>query len=158
MKIKDSGERRVFPSGAVRDINADDKGRCDLMPLDVVAKVMNDKILDSIYEFQASGDYGYLVVALIHFKSERYGDWETFFLEEAKHYGDGCKKYGEDNWKKGINVKSYIDSAVRHYLKWRRGDTDEPHDRAFGWNLLSACWTCEHLPELNDYAKKEAKK
>lgn len=37
MTIKDSGERREFETGAVRDI-AEGKGRCDLMPLDIVAE------------------------------------------------------------------------------------------------------------------------
>lgn len=35
MKLKDSGERREFGTGAVRDIQ-EGKGRCDLMPLDVI--------------------------------------------------------------------------------------------------------------------------
>lgn len=30
-ELKDSGERRVFQSGAVRDIE-EGKGRCDLLP------------------------------------------------------------------------------------------------------------------------------
>ena len=34
--IKDSGERTKFDSGAVRDMHGG-KGRCDLLPLDVVA-------------------------------------------------------------------------------------------------------------------------
>jgi hypothetical protein len=25
-------------------------------------------------------------------------------------------------------------------LKWRRGDKDEPHDRAFVWNLMCCIW------------------
>lgn len=33
--IKDSGERREFQTGAVRDIQ-EGKGRCDLMPLDCI--------------------------------------------------------------------------------------------------------------------------
>ena len=37
--IIDSGERRKFESGAVRDI-AEGKGRCDLLPLDVVARFL----------------------------------------------------------------------------------------------------------------------
>ena len=36
MAIKDSGERKEFSTGAVRDIQ-EGKGRCDLLPLDVVA-------------------------------------------------------------------------------------------------------------------------
>ena len=46
--IKDSGNRRAFESGAVRDIQ-EGKGRCDLMPLRVAAMVMQgDAILDYI--------------------------------------------------------------------------------------------------------------
>lgn len=41
MPIMDSGERRRFSTGAVRDI-ADGKGRCDLLPLDVVGAITND--------------------------------------------------------------------------------------------------------------------
>ena len=36
-EIKDSGNRTVFSTGSVRDIQ-EDKGRCDLLPLGVVAK------------------------------------------------------------------------------------------------------------------------
>jgi hypothetical protein len=31
-----------------------------------------------------------------------------------------------------------------------RGDEDEPHDRAFVWNLVGAIWTMENKPEFND--------
>lgn len=157
-EILDSGTRRKFETGAVRDIT-EDKGRCDLMPLDVVAGILQDTILRKIHHFQTDGDCNNLRFVLGYFCGKCYGgNNETMLLEVAKHYADGCKKYGEDNWKKGIPVKSYIDSAVRHYLKWRRGDRDEPHERAFCWNLLSAIWTCEHIPKLNDYAKKGGRK
>ena len=39
MEIKDSGERREFKTGAVRDIG-EGKGRCDLLPLDILAPIM----------------------------------------------------------------------------------------------------------------------
>lgn len=29
---------------------------------------------------------------------------------------------------------------------------DEPHDRAFCWNIMCAIWTCKHKPELNEYS------
>ena len=53
---------------------------------------------------------------------------------------DGAKKYGEYNWQKGIPESSYMDSAVRHYLKFRAGMDDERHDRAFVWNILCLMW------------------
>ncbi|MBQ2469084.1 MAG: hypothetical protein II503_05300, partial [Clostridia bacterium] len=71
-------------------------------------------------------------------------------LEVAIHFEEGCKKYGERNWQKGIPLHSFIDSAIRHYLKFQRGDDDERHDRAFLWNILCAMWTVQNKPELDD--------
>jgi hypothetical protein len=71
-------------------------------------------------------------------------------LELAVHFEDGCQKYGERNWEKGMPVKRYLDSGIRHYLKWLRGDEDEPHDRAFVWNMVCAIWTLKHKGENND--------
>ena len=87
-------------------------------------------------------------------------DWNysTWLLEVSKHYEEGAKKYAERNWEKGISLHCYIDSGVRHYLKWLRGDKDEPHDRAFVWNMLGALWTQENKPELIDLPFKEIQK
>ena len=150
--IKDSGERREFETGAVRDIQ-EGKGRCDLLPLDVLAEFHDDKVLAHIAEFQRSNMNVSLRNALCTavFDKHMFNDWSTTFLEVAKHFEEGAKKYGEYNWQKGIPTHCYIDSAVRHYLKYLRGDTDEPHDRAFVWNILCCIWTCKHKPELNDY-------
>ena len=152
--IKDSGERREFSTGAVRDIQ-EGKGRCDLLPLDVVAR-FRGTILTDISEYQETGDTKHLENALQRFIDKHLNkDNSTAFLEVSKHFEEGAKKYGDYNWQKGIPTHCYIDSAVRHYLKYLRGDTDEPHDRAFVWNILCCIWTCIHKPELNDYAKKE---
>lgn len=155
--IKDSGERRQFDTGAVRDIQ-EGKGRCDLMPLDVIAEclyktaeepVVSD-LLRELHLFTETGNKEHLYKVLT--KDKPYDRWSTMFLEVAIHFEEGAEKYGENNWKKGLPIKCYINSAVRHFLKWFRGDTDEPHDRAFCWNIICAIWTCEHKPELNDYA------
>lgn len=151
-KILDSGNRREFETGAVRDIQ-EGKGRCDLMPLFIVGDYLEDAVINFVANFQDTGDTDYLHYAIQTFSDERYPERYTIFLEVAKHFEEGAKKYGEHNWQKGIPVRCYIDSAVRHYLKHKRGDKDEPHDRAFVWNLLCAIWTCENKPELNDYAK-----
>ena len=152
--ILDSGNRREFESGAVRDIQ-EGKGRCDLMPLDVVANVIGSPILSYISMFQESCDVNYLYKALWYYSEEYSNNYESMMLEVSKHYEDGCKKYGENNWRKGIPVHCYIDSAVRHYLKFKRGDTDERHDRAFMWNILGAIWTTIHKPELCGYPVDE---
>lgn len=160
--IKDSGERREFSTGAVRDIQ-EGKGRCDLLPLDVLSFIYADRtdhigagsVLHNISKFMETVKIEYLMEALEHFMLDDvpFGDcnWSTMWLEVSKHFEEGAKKYGEHNWQKGIPSHCYIDSAVRHYLKWRRGDNDEPHDRAFVWNIICCIWTCLHKPELNDY-------
>lgn len=152
-EILDSGNRMKFETGAVRDIQKG-KGRCDLLPLDVVEQLSLDKIIGDIAKYQNDGDLKHLASALGRFTEKHWGSPHTMLLEVSKHFEDGCEKYGENNWRKGIPSRCYINSAVRHYLKWLRGDDDEPHDRAFCWNLLCCIWTCQHLPGLNDYAKE----
>lgn len=153
--ILDSGERRAFETGAVRDIQ-EGKGRCDLLPLEEVCQVMDGKVLDAICNFQEDGNPSWLFFAIKDFINFYMGtDKPTAMLEVAIHMEDGARKYGERNWQKGIPARCYVDSAVRHFLKFRRGDTDERHDRAFLWNILCCIWTCKHYPELNDYAKEK---
>lgn len=155
MDILDSGERRKFDSGAVRDI-VDGKGRCDLLPLKSVAQVIrfNSKacadILECIDYFVTTGDEESILDAINKFNDNVYSDVYSSILEVAKHYEQGCNKYGERNWEKGIPLHCYIDSGVRHLLKYFRGDKDEPHDRAFIWNMLGAIWTLTNHPELVD--------
>lgn len=158
--IKDSGNRTEFPTGAVRDIQ-EGKGRCDLLPLDVVhdlfaANGAADNVWFYLGMFTMTGDVDHLFRALLRFKDFAFHkSISTMVLEVAIHFEEGAKKYGERNWEKGIPVQRYIDSAVRHYLKWLRGDEDERHDRAFCWNILCAVWTCNHMPELNEYRKED---
>lgn len=159
MPLKDSGNRREFESGAVRDVQ-DGKGRCDLLPLDVVSEYLTrngkqDKVLNRIYQYITEGEKIHLFSALDYFNELCWKNNKTMLLEVAIHYEDGCNKYGDRNWEKGIPLHCYIDSGVRHYLKWLRGDKDEPHERAFVWNMLGALWTQDHLPELCDLPFKE---
>ena len=158
--IRDSGSRTEFSTGAVRDIQKG-KGRCDLMPLNVVAECFalhiggampTAQIFRNLNLFTESGNWEQLVYVLVEFCEDRKWNIPTMVLEVSKHFEEGAEKYGEGNWQKGLPVKCYINSGVRHYLKWLRGDTDEFHDRAFCWNIMCAIWTCCHKPELNDYA------
>lgn len=153
--IKDSGNRREFESGAVRDMQ-EGKGRCDLMPLEVVSKIVSDHmynpdpIVNSIALFQKTLDTKNLYNALDSFAGRAFTEPNvgssccTMCLEVAKHFEEGAKKYGESNWKRGIPLWCYLDSAMRHYIKWRRGDKDERHDRAFVWNLMCCIWEADH--------------
>lgn len=151
-EIKDSGKRQEYTTGAVRDIS-EGKGRCDLLPLNIVGFLMPTRvavILNNIEKFKTLKNVLYLSHAIDLFAIMTKTDNYTLMLEVSKHYEDGAKKYSENNWKKGIPLHSFLDSAVRHLLQYLRGDTDEPHDRAFVWNILGAIWTYTHKPELDD--------
>jgi hypothetical protein len=153
--ILDSGNRREFASGAVRDIQ-EGKGRCDLMPLCVVGTLLHSSEIDNIYMFRETRDTVYLFKCLSEFVRENEFDTlENMLLEVSKHFEEGAKKYGENNWQKGIPLHSYFDSAIRHLLKYWNNETDERHDRAFCWNLMCAIWTFENKPELDDFTRKE---
>lgn len=151
MTVLDSGKREEFETGAVRDTQ-ENKGRCDLVPLDcLVGKYSDDPVLFAINKFQRNNDLEAIEVAIKFFTVDAFKDEETAILELSIHYQDGAAKYGDNNWQKGLPVSRYISSAIRHYLKYQRGDTDERHDRAVLWNLTAVIWTCLHKPEMNDY-------
>lgn len=145
--IKDSGERQEFSTGAARDIQAG-KGRCDLMPLDIVSEFMAMKpekdYLSYIADFQETENYESLIGAAASFADKYFADRETAVLEYAVQLENGAIKYGPRNWQKGIPLDRYVDSGIRHYMKHLRGDNDERHDRAALWNMLCGAWTKKH--------------
>jgi len=164
-ELKDSGARREFSTGAVRDIS-EGKGRCDLLPLDSVANMSDEyDILKHFECFRIDGDLFHLnrVLHLISdskYMVEKVGrpmfkNSSEMLLEVSKQYEDGAAKYSERNWQQGIDLHCFIDSAARHYIKWVGEWNDEPHDRAFIWNVLGAMWTYRHKPELDDYCSFE---
>lgn len=154
--IKDSGERRVFETGAVRDC-AEGKGRCDLLPLKEVAQWMNDPVIDEIASFVETHDTFYLWEALNQITSKHFSCKADLVLEMAIHMEEGLKKYPERNWENGISIHSFVDSGVRHYLKVLRRDDDENHLRSCVWNLMCCIWTMHNKPEMDDLPKKEEK-
>ena len=139
MAIKDSGARQEFSTGAVRDIQKG-KGRCDLMPLEVVYMLTHDIIIYYLGRFKDDGDTMNLLQVLSHFSRKVYDSYETMLMEVSKHFEEGAEKYGENNWQSGLPVSCYLNSAIRHYLKYRRGDKDEDHARAFVWNIMCCIW------------------
>ena len=149
MDILDSGVRREFNTGAVRDIS-DGKGRCDLMPLKIIGERLDSKVLIFIDDYVRKGDVHSLWYAIDEFIGKDYEQLASAMLEVSKQYEDGARKYSDRNWEKGMPVHCFIDSGVRHYLKTIRGDDDEPHSRAFVWNMLGAIWMHENHPELID--------
>lgn len=75
----------------------------------------------------------------------------------ARHYEAGSMKYGDRNWEKGIPCHSFADSAMRHFVKYMDGWTDEDHLIAAIWNLCGLAWTEEKHPELIDIPSRKEK-
>lgn len=163
MALADSGNRKQFESGAVRDARPG-VGRCDLLPLDILIDPLKtgkrDGVIEYINAYMQTGNTRLIYFAIEAFCDRAGWDYYTALLETSKQFEDGAAKYGDNNWRKGIPLHCYIDSALRHYFKYRRGDKDEPHDRAVCWNLYCAIWTHDNRPEMIDlpFACKEATK
>ena len=110
--LKDSGTRKEFTSGAVRDA-AKKKGRFDLI---------------SYWPMLA---YGAVLEA-------------------------GAIKYSPNNWRLGMPISSYINSAQHHLEKYKSGWRDEPHLWQALWNVAGAVHTQIQIylglypAELND--------
>lgn len=150
MAILDSGERREFETGAVRDM-ASGKGVFYVAPLREMAYVLSSgtdnefeasNIITELYEFQKAENKNvyHLKNALSCFAKIKGWSFSKMMLEVSHQFEDGMEKYGEYNWQKGIPLDSYLDSAIRHLLKDIEGLDDERHDRAFVWNILCMMW------------------
>ena len=73
--------------------------------------------------------------------------------KEARHYGNGAKKYGDRNWQKGVNYSTCVNAIMRHALKYMLfGNRDEDHLSAIRWNAGALAEYEITYPELNDLA------
>ena len=59
----------------------------------------------------------------------------------------GALKYDDNNWKRGIPLKSFQDSAARHLSQLIRGDRSEDHSAAARWNISGFEWTRARILE-----------
>ena len=63
----------------------------------------------------------------------------------AQHFENGSAKYGDDNWRKGIPLRRYLDSMMRHAFKFMSGMKDEDHLAAIMWNAACLLETQEMI-------------
>lgn len=94
--------------------------------------------------------------------SENKGDmvsipWESI-LRLSRHYEEGAKKYRRWNFRQGIPMSSYLDSALRHLAKYMSGCDDEDHLAAAVFNVLGAMLVEQQTPELIDIPMRLGKK
>ncbi len=52
-------------------------------------------------------------------------------------YEEGCKKYDDRNWEKGIPEDNLLDHALRHIFAHMMGDRSEDHIGHATWNLCA---------------------
>ncbi|MBR5199316.1 MAG: hypothetical protein IKW20_05750 [Bacteroidales bacterium] len=83
--------------------------------------------------------------------------WEAL-LRLSKHYEAGAKKYDRWNYRKGIPVSSFIDSACRHLAKYQCGMDDEDHLAAAAFNILGAMLMENDMPGMQDLPARKGKK
>lgn len=63
----------------------------------------------------------------------------------AKHFENGAKVYADENWRKGIPLRRYLDSALRHTFMYLEGRRDEDHAAAAMWNMMALIETEEMI-------------
>ncbi|MFZ7134356.1 MAG: dATP/dGTP diphosphohydrolase domain-containing protein [Eubacteriales bacterium] len=80
--------------------------------------------------------------------------WDLIPLEAlervAIHYTKGAKKYGDDNWKKGVPDKRLRRSLLRHTIQELLGQTDEDHKAAIVFNALALIYNEEMGISIQD--------
>lgn len=54
----------------------------------------------------------------------------------AAWLGLGAKRYGDNNWRKGIPLSRYLESLKRHIAMYEAGDTSEDHLAAMQFNVM----------------------
>lgn len=114
--IKDSGVRKSFGSGMVRDVT--------------------DEKID--YSLALDG---------------------PMFKRYAIHLTKGAKKYAKRNWMLAAGEEEkerFKESALRHFIQWLDGDTDEDHAAAVFFNINGHEYVKERLsnkkePSLTDF-------
>jgi hypothetical protein len=97
-EVKDSGIRKKFDSGMVRDVT---EGKTD-------------------YSLALDG---------------------PMFERYAVHLTKGAEKYDKRNWMKATGVEElnrFRESALRHFIQWYHGETDEDHAAAVFFNINGA--------------------
>ena len=165
MVVDNEANRTHFTTGAVR-ARGNGKGRFDLLPIEIMSLYLEsvfdiDTDKPTIYyigQFQKSGNINAILAAMEKYRLERGWSKEDTCLEVAIQFEEGELKYPSDvvngkvclNALKGLPLSTFIDSATRHYLKWRKEMNDERHDRAVIWNLLMAAWTVAYRHDCND--------
>ena len=99
-KLKDSGKRTQFNTGAVREID-ETKGRCDLVYNRGWFDITGDMFYLYLEDFVREGNREDVEGALSRVIQKCFdGNYDTAYLEVSQHYAEGAKKYADRNMEK----------------------------------------------------------
>lgn len=133
MKSKEKTEKiAVYETGAVRD-SGEGKPAYNHIALD-------------IWEWLGKGSFGEFRTIVLPLLEELEETDEDFIPPYAKArfqawMEKNARKYGKGNWQRGIPLDRYFNSAIRHLLQWRFGDSSEGHLEAVMFNAMAAMET-----------------
>ena len=139
--LKDSGDRRQFETGAVRD-RAVGKG----LPALISAPLMTDYcdmynetheysyVITELYNILQSGDWG-KAIDIFHSLVMR-TCFKTAMYRLSVQLEKGALKYSKRNWEKGMPLEEYINSALRHTFSIINEEDDEDHYAAALFNVM----------------------
>jgi hypothetical protein len=68
-------------------------------------------------------------------------------MEVSRVFEEGARKYEPRNWEMGIPLSRFMDSGLRHAMKWLMGMRDEPHLAQACWNFLCLLDTQKRIEE-----------
>lgn len=147
MEIKDSGERREFATGAVRDREVG-KGLPALISAPMMITYLDIYRSGNLYTESLLGLYSILNTGkwqealevfnnLINTNGPKKG---TNFVHAIRRLAVqlemGAIKYSKRNWEKGMPLEEYCNSAIRHVLAMIDGEDDEDHYAAALFNVM----------------------
>lgn len=72
------------------------------------------------------------------------------FKRLAEHLTKGAKKYSKRNWMQAsgqAELDRFRESALRHFLQWFNGETDEDHAAAVLFNINGAEFVKERMAQ-----------
>lgn len=65
-----------------------------------------------------------------------YKDFYEILKLTVERMQESLQYHERDNWKLGLSARGCIGSAIRHWVEYRLGNTDENHFGAFVFNIM----------------------
>lgn len=127
-EIRMEGQPLQYEGGGIR-YDKSNKIGFHLIPKEILMKFMLFEPID-LESFKYADENELKLKAAFCMLQERFFDAIYYMMmaekltkpqvitELATHYTEGAKRYGVDNWKKGLPAESFKESGLRHFFMW----------------------------------------